>query len=77
MTLRVMPILAMCLSEVGAVETAQPVAKKPRLRVVTVSGGTEEVRVAARRATRLRFDTARSRLPLRGRRAVRDVVSQW
>ncbi|WP_257459304.1 DUF2381 family protein [Archangium lipolyticum] len=58
MTLRVMPILAMCLSAVGAVEAAQPMAKKPRLRAVTVSGGTEEVRVAPRTATRLRFDTA-------------------
>ncbi|QRN97096.1 DUF2381 family protein [Archangium violaceum] len=58
MTLRVMPVLAMCLSAVGAVEAAQPEAKKPRLRAVTVSGGTEEVRVAARTATRLRFDTA-------------------
>ncbi|WP_375769668.1 DUF2381 family protein [Archangium gephyra] len=32
--------------------------RKPRLRAVRVTGGAEEVRVAARTATRIRFDTA-------------------
>jgi uncharacterized protein (TIGR02268 family) len=36
---------------------AAPVARKPRVRMVRVSGEAEEVRVAARTATRLRFDT--------------------
>ncbi|MFL5352829.1 DUF2381 family protein [Archangium sp.] len=42
----------------AAGEEARPTARKPRLRAVTVSGRVEEVRVAARTATRIRFDTA-------------------
>ena len=56
MTLCVMLVLAMRVSAAGV--EAQPVVRRPRLRVVTVSGGAEEVRVAARTATRLRFDTS-------------------
>ncbi|MGZ3461573.1 MAG: DUF2381 family protein [Archangium sp.] len=56
MTLCVMLVLAMRVSAAGV--EAQPVVRRPRLRVVTVSGGAEEVRVAARTATRIRFDTS-------------------
>ncbi|WNG43054.1 DUF2381 family protein [Archangium minus] len=56
MTLCVMLLLAMRVSAAG--EEARPAVRKPRLRAVTVSGGVEEVRVAARTATRIRFDTA-------------------
>jgi uncharacterized protein (TIGR02268 family) len=49
-------LVAMRVSASGV--EAQPVVRKPRLRAVTVSGRVEEVRVAARTATRLRFDTA-------------------
>jgi Protein of unknown function (DUF2381) len=42
----------------AGVEVARPLARKPRLRAVTVSGGAEVVRVAARTGTRIRFDTA-------------------
>jgi hypothetical protein len=49
-------LVAMRVSASGV--EAQPGGRKPRLRAVTVSGGVEEVRVAARTATRLRFDTA-------------------
>ncbi|WP_158501589.1 DUF2381 family protein [Vitiosangium sp. GDMCC 1.1324] len=56
MTLCVMLFLAMRVSAAG--EEARPGFRKPRLRAVTVSGRVEEVRVAARTATRIRFDTA-------------------
>jgi hypothetical protein len=49
-------LVAMRVSASGV--EAQPGGRKPRLRAVTVSGRVEEVRVAARTATRLRFDTA-------------------
>jgi hypothetical protein len=39
-------------------QEAQQGARKPRLRAVRVTGRAEEVRVAARTATRIRFDTA-------------------
>jgi hypothetical protein len=57
MTLCVMLVLVAMRVSASGVE-AQPGGRKPRLRAVTVSGGVEEVRVAARTATRLRFDTA-------------------
>lgn len=56
MTLCVMLFLTTRVSAAG--EEARPTARKPRLRAVTVSGRVEEVRVAARTATRIRFDTA-------------------
>jgi uncharacterized protein DUF2381 len=56
MTLCVMLLLTTRVSAAG--EEARPTARKPRLRAVTVSGRVEEVRVAARTATRIRFDTA-------------------
>jgi uncharacterized protein (TIGR02268 family) len=56
MTLCVMLFLTTRVSAAG--EEARPAALKPRLRAVTVSGRVEEVRVAARTATRIRFDTA-------------------
>lgn len=57
MTLCVILVLATRVSAAGE-EAAQPGVRKPRLRAVVVSGRAEEVRVAARTATRLRFHTA-------------------
>lgn len=56
MTLCVMLFLTTRVSAAG--EEAQQGLRKPRLRAVRVSGRAEEVRVAARTATRIRFDTA-------------------
>lgn len=56
MTLCVMLLLATRVSAEG--QEAQQGLRKPRLRAVRVTGRAEEVRVAARTATRIRFDTA-------------------
>ncbi len=56
MTLCVMLLLTTRVSAEG--QEAQQGARKPRLRAVRVTGRAEEVRVAARTATRIRFDTA-------------------
>ena len=56
MTLCVMLLLTTRVSAEG--QEAQQGFRKPRLRAVGVTGRVEEVRVAARTATRIRFDTA-------------------
>ncbi|HEX5745141.1 MAG TPA: DUF2381 family protein [Archangium sp.] len=56
MTLCVMLFLTTRVSAGGW--EAQQGCRKPRLRAVRVTGRAEEVRVAARTATRIRFDTA-------------------
>ncbi|MFY0562839.1 DUF2381 family protein [Archangium lansingense] len=56
MTLCVMLLLTTRVSAEG--QEAQQGLRKPRLRAVRVTGRAEEVRVAARTATRIRFDTA-------------------
>lgn len=56
MTLCVMLLLTTRVSAEG--QEAQQGSRKPRLRAVRVTGRVEEVRVAARTATRIRFDTS-------------------